>query len=93
MHTNNHVLFLIVICVNILCRFLISLCNPLDKQNTELMTHTGLSLLTVVFEVTADSIGKYNVLLTLVKDDLCKNLFGVRQYICKFYFVLLIVIT
>ncbi|XP_023171113.2 Golgi-specific brefeldin A-resistance guanine nucleotide exchange factor 1 isoform X2 [Drosophila hydei] len=57
-----------------LFRFLIILCNPLDKQNSDSMMHTGLSLLTVAFEVAADNIGKYEVLLELVKDDLCRNL-------------------
>lgn len=58
-----------------LLRFLISLCNPMDKQNTDVMIHCGLTLLTVAFEVGADSIGKYSALLVLVKDDLCRNLF------------------
>ncbi|XP_064536174.1 Golgi-specific brefeldin A-resistance guanine nucleotide exchange factor 1 isoform X1 [Drosophila montana] len=57
-----------------LFRFLIILCNPLDKQNSDSMMHTGLSLLTVAFEVAADNIGKYEALLDLVKDDLCRNL-------------------
>ncbi|XP_023032106.1 Golgi-specific brefeldin A-resistance guanine nucleotide exchange factor 1 isoform X2 [Drosophila willistoni] len=57
-----------------LFRFLIILCNPLDKQNSDGMMHTGLSLLTVAFEVAADNIGKYDTLLELVKDDLCRNL-------------------
>ncbi|XP_016928857.3 Golgi-specific brefeldin A-resistance guanine nucleotide exchange factor 1 isoform X1 [Drosophila suzukii] len=57
-----------------LFRFLIILCNPLDKQNSDSMMHTGLSLLTVAFEVAADNIGKYEGLLELVKDDLCRNL-------------------
>ncbi|XP_023706010.1 Golgi-specific brefeldin A-resistance guanine nucleotide exchange factor 1 isoform X5 [Cryptotermes secundus] len=65
-----------VACVRELFRFLISLCNPLDKQNTETMIHTGLSLLTVALEIGADSIGKYNSLLGLVKDELCRNLFS-----------------
>ncbi|KAI4455886.1 guanyl-nucleotide exchange factor [Holotrichia oblita] len=59
-----------------LFRFLISLCNPMDKQNTDVMIHLGLSLLTVALEVGADSIGKYSSLLSLVKDDLCRNLFS-----------------
>ncbi|KAJ8926524.1 hypothetical protein NQ314_021126 [Rhamnusium bicolor] len=63
-------------CVRELFRFLISLCNPLDKQNTDVMIHLGLTLLTVCFEVGADSIGKYNTLLALVRDDLCRNLFS-----------------
>jgi brefeldin A-resistance guanine nucleotide exchange factor 1 len=66
-----------VVCVRELFRFLISLCNPLDKQNTETMIHMGLTLLTVALEIGADSIGKYNSLLSLVKDELCRNLFSV----------------
>ncbi|XP_069705453.1 Golgi-specific brefeldin A-resistance guanine nucleotide exchange factor 1 isoform X3 [Periplaneta americana] len=65
-----------VVCVRELFRFLISLCNPLDKQNTETMIHMGLTLLTVALEIGADSIGKYNSLLSLVKDELCRNLFS-----------------
>lgn len=64
-------------CIQELFRFLILLCNPLDKQNTDTMIHMGLSLLTVAFKVGADNIGKYDTLLELVKDDLCRNLFAV----------------
>lgn len=64
-------------CIRELLRFLITLCNPLDKQNTDAMIHMGLSLLTVALEVGADSIGNYDTLLNLVKDDMCKNLFAV----------------
>lgn len=64
-------------CIRELLRFLISLCNPLDKQNTDAMIHMGLSMLTIALEVGADSIGKYDTLLEMVKDDLCKNLFAV----------------
>lgn len=60
-----------------LFRFLIILCNPLDKQNSDSMIHTGLSLLTVAFEVAADNIGKYDTLLEMVKDDLSRNLISV----------------
>ncbi|CAH0564253.1 unnamed protein product [Brassicogethes aeneus] len=63
-------------CVRELLRFLISLCNPLDKQNSDIMIHVGLTLLTCAFEVGSDSIGKYSTLLALVKDDLCRNLFS-----------------
>lgn len=66
-----------VACVRELFRFLVSLCNPLDKQNTEVMIHIGLTLLTVAFEIGADHIGCYNTLLTLIKDDMCRNLFSV----------------
>lgn len=64
-------------CVRELFRFLISLCNPLDKQNTDVMIHLGLTLLIVAFEVGADHIGKYATLLALVKNDLCRNLLSV----------------
>ncbi|KAK5641442.1 hypothetical protein RI129_009989 [Pyrocoelia pectoralis] len=65
-----------IVSVREMFRFLISLCNPLDKQNTDSMIHLGLTLLTVAFEVSADNIGKYSSLLALVKDDLCRNLFS-----------------
>nr|CAD7399100.1 unnamed protein product [Timema cristinae] len=65
-----------VVCVRELLRFLISLCNPLDKQNTETMVHMGLTLLTVALEVGADSIGQYGSLLVLVRDEMCRNLFS-----------------
>ncbi|GLH14697.1 Golgi-specific brefeldin A-resistance guanine nucleotide exchange factor 1 [Gryllus bimaculatus] len=65
-----------LVCVRELFQFLVSLCNPLDKQNNETMVHLGLTLLTVALEVGADSIGKFNSLLGLVKDDLCRNLFS-----------------
>lgn len=63
-------------CVRELFRFLISLCNPHDKQNTEVMIHLGLTLLTVALEVGADSVGKYSTLLTLAKNELSRNLFS-----------------
>jgi golgi-specific brefeldin A-resistance guanine nucleotide exchange factor 1 len=66
-------------CIRELFRFLITLLNPLDKQNTDAMIHLGLTLLTVSFEVGADNIGKYESLLGLVKDDLCRNLFAVSE--------------
>lgn len=64
-------------CIRELLRFLITLINPLDKQNTDNMIHMGLNLLTIALEVGADSIGKYDTLLEMVKDDLCRNLFSV----------------
>nr|XP_023015700.1 Golgi-specific brefeldin A-resistance guanine nucleotide exchange factor 1 [Leptinotarsa decemlineata] len=66
-------------CARELFRFLISLCNLLDKQNTDVMIHLGLILLTVAFEVGAESIGRYNTLQFLVKDDLCRNLFSLMS--------------
>jgi hypothetical protein len=66
-----------VACVRELFRFLVSLCSPHDKQNTEVMIHIGLTLLTVALEIGADHIGRYASLLALVKDELCRNLFSV----------------
>ncbi|XP_047109298.1 Golgi-specific brefeldin A-resistance guanine nucleotide exchange factor 1 isoform X1 [Schistocerca piceifrons] len=65
-----------IVCIQELFRFLVSLCNPLDKQNDEMMIHMGLTLLTVALETGADSIGKYNSLLALVKDEFCRNIFS-----------------
>lgn len=63
-------------CIRELFRFLISLCNPLDTQNNDNVIHIALNLLTVVFEVASDHIGNFYSLTTLVKDELCKNLFS-----------------
>ncbi|EFN64799.1 Golgi-specific brefeldin A-resistance guanine nucleotide exchange factor 1 [Camponotus floridanus] len=62
------------LCVRELFRFLISLCSPLDKQNNEIMTHLGLSLLQVALEIAADALSNFSSLLALAKDDLCRNL-------------------
>lgn len=63
-------------CIRELFRFLISLCNPLDTQNNDNVIHIALNLLTVVFEVASDNIGNFYSLTTLVKDELCRNLFS-----------------
>lgn len=63
-------------CIRELFRFLISLCNPMDAQNNENVIHIALNLLTVVFEVASDNIGNFYSLTTLVKDELCRNLFS-----------------
>lgn len=63
-------------CIRELFRFLISLCNPLDAQNNDNVIHIALNLLTVVFEVASDNIGNFYSLTTLVKDELCRNLFS-----------------
>lgn len=67
------------LCVRELFRFLISLCSPLDKQNNEIMTHLGLSLLQVALEIAADSLSNFLFLLALAKDDLCRNLILVSE--------------
>lgn len=65
-------------CVRELLRFLVSLTNPHDRHNTDMMIHMGLSLLMVALESGADSIPNYKSLLGLVRDDMCKNLISVR---------------
>lgn len=69
------------LCVRELFRFLISLCSPLDKQNNEIMTHLGLSLLQVALEIAADALSNFSSLLALAKDDLCRNLILVSETI------------
>lgn len=72
-------------CVRELFRFLISLTNPLDRHNTDVMIHMGLSLLTVALESGADNIGQYSSLVFLVKDDMCRYLFMVCY--CKLFYL------
>lgn len=67
------------LCVRELFRFLISLCSPLDKQNNEIITHLGLSLLQVALEIAADALSNFSSLLALAKDDLCRNLILVSK--------------
>ena len=64
-------------CVRELLRFLVSLTSPIDGHNTDVMIHMGLSLLTIALESGADHIASFKSLLSLVKDDMCKNLFFV----------------
>nr|XP_023659672.1 Golgi-specific brefeldin A-resistance guanine nucleotide exchange factor 1 isoform X2 [Paramormyrops kingsleyae] len=60
-------------CLRELFRFLISLTNPHDRHNSDVMLHMGLQLLTVALE--AAYIAPYQSLLGLVKDELCRHLF------------------
>ncbi|XP_008550800.1 Golgi-specific brefeldin A-resistance guanine nucleotide exchange factor 1 isoform X1 [Microplitis demolitor] len=62
------------LCIRELFRFLVTLCNPSDKQNTEMMTHVGLSLLQVALEISADALANFPSLLAVVKDELSRNL-------------------
>lgn len=74
-------------CVRELLRFLVSLINPYDQHNTDVMIHMGLSLLTVALESGADFIGSFRSLLALVKDDLSKNaIFVSLVNFRRFYF-------
>ncbi|XP_075790650.1 Golgi-specific brefeldin A-resistance guanine nucleotide exchange factor 1 isoform X3 [Pelodiscus sinensis] len=60
-------------CIRELFRFLISLTNPHDRHNSEVMIHMGLQLLTVALE--SAPVAKCQSLLGLVKDELCRHLF------------------
>ncbi|XP_061083550.1 Golgi-specific brefeldin A-resistance guanine nucleotide exchange factor 1 isoform X3 [Conger conger] len=60
-------------CLRELFRFLISLTNPHDRHNSDVMMHMGLQLLTVALE--AAHIAPYQSLLGLIKDELCRHLF------------------
>jgi len=57
-----------------LLRFLASLINPNDPQNTEQQIQIGLSLITSALEVGVESMEKFPSLMILVKDDICRNL-------------------
>ena len=52
----------------------VSLTSPLDRHNTDVMVHMGLSLLVVAMETAGDHISSYSSLLYLVKDELSRNL-------------------
>ncbi|XP_061857825.1 Golgi-specific brefeldin A-resistance guanine nucleotide exchange factor 1 isoform X2 [Colius striatus] len=60
-------------CIRELFRFLISLTNPHDRHNSEVMIHMGLQLLTVALE--SAPIANCQALLGLVKEELCRHLF------------------
>ncbi|KAG9485170.1 hypothetical protein GDO78_008329 [Eleutherodactylus coqui] len=60
-------------CIRELFRFLISLTNPHDRHNSEVMIHMGLQLITVGLECAP--IANYSSLLGLVKEELCRHLF------------------
>ncbi|XP_030628430.1 Golgi-specific brefeldin A-resistance guanine nucleotide exchange factor 1 isoform X3 [Chanos chanos] len=60
-------------CLRELFRFLISLTNPHDRHNSDVMMHMGLQLLNVALE--SAHIAPYQSLLSLVKDELCRHLF------------------
>ncbi|CAI4230553.1 unnamed protein product [Auanema sp. JU1783] len=61
-------------CCTELLRFLISIANPVDRQNTESMVLLGLNLITVAFEAAADHLSSYSFLMTYIKDNLCRAL-------------------
>ncbi|KAF9437726.1 GDP/GTP exchange factor for ARF [Entomortierella beljakovae] len=62
-----------------LLRVLISLLNPHDQQHTDRMRLMALSILNVALEVGGKSITKFQSLMTLVADDMCKYLFQLAR--------------
>ncbi|KAI8601707.1 hypothetical protein EDD21DRAFT_373786 [Dissophora ornata] len=62
-----------------LLRVLVSLLNPHDQQHTDRMRLMALSILDVALEVGGRSIVKFNVLMSLVADDMCKYLFQLAR--------------
>ncbi|VDP33506.1 unnamed protein product [Soboliphyme baturini] len=61
-------------CVRELLRFLITLCNPWEQQNSGSMIELALNLIIVALEAGADHLGKYSVLLPMVQNELCRNI-------------------
>ncbi|KAG0227252.1 GDP/GTP exchange factor for ARF [Mortierella sp. GBA43] len=62
-----------------LLRVLISLLNPNDQQHTDRMRLMALSISDVALEVGGRSITKFQTLLALVADDMCKHLFQIAR--------------
>ena len=74
-------------CVRELFRFLVSLINPHDSHNQDMMVQIALSLLATALETGAEHLDKFESLLALVKDDLARNLVQLTKrnachYIC-----------
>ncbi|UMM22956.1 hypothetical protein L5515_003908 [Caenorhabditis briggsae] len=61
-------------CCRELLRFLITMINPLDRHNTESMVVLGLNLLIVALEAVADFLPNYEILMPLVRNELCRSL-------------------
>ena len=53
----------------------------MNRNNTEYMMTVGLNLLSVALEVGADHIANFPLLLSIIKDSLCRNLLSVNS--CK----------
>lgn len=67
-------------CIKELLRVLISLLNPLDQQHTDSMRILALGLLNIAFEVSGNSIGKFEELRNMIVDGGCKFLFQVCRF-------------
>ncbi|KAF9987686.1 GDP/GTP exchange factor for ARF [Modicella reniformis] len=62
-----------------LLRVLTSLLNPHDQQHTDRMRLMALNILDVALEVGGRSITKFETLMSLVADDMCKYLFQLAR--------------
>eukprot|EP00049_Salpingoeca_infusionum_P015828 m.311478 g.311478 ORF g.311478 m.311478 type:complete len:1667 (+) comp15956_c0_seq1:541-5541(+) len=62
-----------------LLRFLSSLINPKDKQNTEAQLSMGLSMITIAVELSAHHLHEFPSLFEVVEDTLCRALFNLLE--------------
>lgn len=69
---------------------MIALINPLDRANNEAMIVMGLNLLTVAMEAGADHLHNYNLLMPLVKNELCRALLQVSTILFTNNFIFMI---
>ncbi|EIE78027.1 hypothetical protein RO3G_02731 [Rhizopus delemar RA 99-880] len=60
-------------------RVLISLLNPHEHKHTDSMRMMALGLLNIAFEVGGRSIGRFEILRSLVTDDFCKYVFQLAK--------------
>lgn len=67
-------------CVRELVRFLVSLINPHEKQNSETMIHLGLKLLLIAVESDMEAIAMHPPLQAIFKNELVKNLIALLSY-------------
>ena len=62
-----------------LLRFLSSLINPHEPQNTDTQVGIGLALVSTALEVGVGSLASFPSLLALAQDQLCRNLTSLLQ--------------
>ncbi|RCI05093.1 GDP/GTP exchange factor for ARF [Rhizopus stolonifer] len=62
-----------------LLRVLISLLNPHEHKHTDSMKMMALSLLNIALEVGGKSIGRFEILRTLITDEFCKYVFQLAK--------------
>lgn len=67
-------------CVRELLRFLVSLINPHEKQNSEMMVHLGLKLLLVAVESDMEGISRHPQLAAIVRNEFVKNLIALLHW-------------